>query len=247
MVWISRSCRYLRSCPLVRSVQFSARQPKRWIKTSSNPAKASKEQVEKLLYPQTLLIYTNGTLRNNVVVTVKFLVLLGSLINIGYRFSTIEDMSNLSTNEILSVLGGMSIALVPPILLHLVIHPYVASISILLPKNARTSKQAFETFIKTFTPNDQKLFVTRLTFLGFPSRRGAINTVDNIFPLEQRWGRLANYQNVAGVNRMFGFGQKFYIDNLPKAENLSRYPGVWTKLANFIKEDTDIMAKLKSK
>jgi hypothetical protein len=222
---------------------LSARQPKRWIKTSSNPAK----QDEKLVYPQTVLIYTNGTLRNNLVVTVKFLVLLGSLINVGYRFSTLEDVFNLSTTEALSVMGGMSIALVPPIVVHLLLHPYVASISMFLPKSARTSKKAFDSFIKTFNPNEQKLFITRLTFVGFPSRRGAINTVDNLFPLEKRWGRLANYQNVVGLNHLIGIGQKFYIGNLPKAENLSRYPGVWTRLANFIKEDSDVMSKLKLK
>jgi hypothetical protein len=56
---------------------------------------------------------------------------------------------------------------------------------------------------------------------------------------------LENYTTVAGRRKFLGIGERFYVGDVVKGEKLARYPGIWTKVAERIKQQTENELKVK--
>jgi len=127
------------------------------------------------------------------------------------------------------------ISAMPPIIVHILTHPYVATITLLLPRAARVSTSALRTFA-TRPPVDTVLIMQTITQWGlWRNNTVRLASLREVSPA--RFLHLENYQTLLAQKRMIGTGQKFYVGDAEKGQKLARVPGIWSLLAKVIKEN----------
>jgi hypothetical protein len=125
----------------------------------------------------------------------------------------------------------------PPIITHIFTHPYVATITLILPRSARSSATALQRFVSRPAP-DTVLHIQTIKPWG--TWRNNVLPLLSLREAKPRWTRLENFTTIRGKQSMIGTGQKFYVGDSGKGQTRSRMPGVWTSLARFIKRNTGI-------
>jgi hypothetical protein len=125
----------------------------------------------------------------------------------------------------------------PPIVTHIFTHPYVATITLILPRSARSSATALQRFVARPSP-DTVLHIQTIKPWG--------TWKNNVVPLlslreaKHRWTRLENFTTIHGRQSIIGTGQKFYVGDFGKGQTRSRVPGIWSLLARLIKRNTEM-------
>jgi hypothetical protein len=111
-------------------------------------------------------------------------------------------------------------------------HPYVATISIILPARARKSKKALDLFIARIDP-ETKLIFQRIRPWGTWAKSTV--SIGDLHTVKSRFAHLENFATTKGSKSVFGFGQKFFVGS-KEVEKQVRAPGIWRKVEHYICE-----------
>jgi hypothetical protein len=198
------------------------------------------------------LIYNSGTFRTTFLSIIKVTTVfsfLGSLWVNAWPQVVVPDgsffdamRSKCSVNEVnlsyqlLTVAPIVAaISAVPPVVVHLFTHPYVATINLHLPRRARVSLSSLSEFSKELRPTT-KLSITTVRPWG--SAKVWELTVGDLEKVKPRLGRIENYVTKYGKQAFVGLGQRFYVGDVEKAEKNARVPGIWKQISKVIESGT---------
>jgi hypothetical protein len=126
---------------------------------------------------------------------------------------------------------------IPPFVTHIFTHSYVATITLILPRSARSSATALQRFVSRPAP-DTVLHIQTVKPWG--TWQNNVVSLLSLREAKHRWTRLENFTTIHGRRSIIGTGQKFYVGDAEKGQTRSRMPGVWTSLARLIKRNSEM-------